>query len=385
MSDIGALELLSKLVQFKSISSESNLDISDYISHFAVRHGGVVNRFRSSDGRKESLLLSFGPNVPGGIVLSGHMDVVPVDQRWTFDPFLLREADDKLFARGAVDMKGFLAIALTAATSVHPTRLSRPVYVALSYDEEVSCAGVQPIVAFLRSQVPTPAAVVVGEPTEMRLVAAHKGALDWLVRVKGRAAHSSLPHLGANAIHAAARIIGKVDEIAEGFKNAPSASPDLFDVPFTTLSVGVINGGVAFNVIAPDCEFRLEARIMEVGQDREIADQVTNFADQVVLPRLQATAPEATIEIVEQFGIPPLVREPGSVAERLIGRQLGTDQVEGVSYATEAGYFQEAGIPTVVFGPGSIAQAHQPDEFITLDQFESGRTFFEELVAAHAS
>lgn len=384
MSDTNALELLSKLVEFKSISSDSNLDISEYIAQFATRHGGVVNRFRSSDGQKESLLLSFGPSVPGGIVLSGHMDVVPVDHRWSFDPFLLREADGKLFGRGAVDMKGFLAIAVSAATSMRPTDLSRPIHVALSYDEEVSCAGVQPIVEFLRSHVPTPAAVVVGEPTEMRLVAAHKGALDWLVRVKGRAAHSSLPHLGANAIHAAARIISKVDEIAEEFRNIPTPSAALFDVPFTTLSVGVINGGVAFNVIAPDCEFRLEARIMEVGQDRAIADRVTSFAREVVLPRLRATAPEADIEIVEQFGIPPLVRQADSAAERLIGRQLGTDAVEGVSYATEAGYFQGAGIPTVVFGPGSIAQAHQPDEFITLDQFERGRIFFEELVAAQA-
>ncbi|WP_439630712.1 acetylornithine deacetylase [Shinella sp.] len=381
MQSITSVDILDKLVGFESVSHNSNLDIADYIARLAQAFGGRIERFRSPDGEKEALLLAFGPDVPGGIVLSGHMDVVPVsNQKWTSDPFRLRQADGRLYGRGAVDMKGFLALGLSCANALDLSRLSRPLYLAFSYDEEVTCAGVKPIVAHLKAHVPPPSCVIVGEPTEMRIVGAHKGAVDWRIEVRGKAAHSSLPHLGSNAIHAAARIVQLVDQIAEEFSRSPAPGSELFDVPFATVSVGLINGGSAPNVIPSTCEFHIEARPLQAGDDAYILDRLKRLVEQDVLPRLRKTAADADVVITEVDSIPPLLRHASSNAELLVKGLIGSGDVEAVSYATEAGFFQSAGLPTVVFGPGSIFQAHQPDEYISLNQFEAGERFLGQLV-----
>lgn len=381
MKNITAVEILEKLIGYESVSHKSNLDIADYVAGFCKGFGGWVDRFRSPDGQKEALLIAFGPKVPGGIVLSGHMDVVPVtNQTWTSDPFRLRLADGRLYGRGAVDMKGFLALCLSAANVIDLGRLSKPLYLAFSYDEEVTCDGVKPIVAFLKARVPAPSCVIVGEPTEMRIVGAHKGAIDWNIRVHGKAAHSSLPHLGSNAIHAAARIVQLVEQLAEEFSRSPAPDAELFDVPFATLSVGLIRGGSAPNVIASDCEFHIEARPLSAGDRTHIMERIDKLIENEVLPWLRRTAPDAKVTISEVDSIPPLMRCAASDAELLVGKLIGSSNVEAVSYATEAGFFQSAGLPTVVFGPGSISQAHQPDEFISQDQFEAGGRFLAQLL-----
>lgn len=368
-----AVEILSTLVGFQSISGTSNLDIADYVESLAVSLGATIQRFPSPDGTQASLFMTFGPMVPGGIVLSGHMDVVPAgSQAWKSDPFALRQAGDRLYGRGAVDMKGFLAICLSLAATLPVGRLTRPLHLAFSYDEEISCDGVKPIVSHIRSSVPKPSAVIVGEPTEMQVVGAHKGALDWAVEVLGKAAHSSRPHLGANAIHAAAMLVCEVDKIAREYAAHPSPNAELYDVPYPTVGAGLISGGTAGNVIPARCGFQMEARTLEPGQADAIYQRVSDFARDVVLPRLRATAPEAEIAINARYDIPPLVREPQSAAELLAGRFSPSPSVTAVSYATEAGFFQAAGLSTVVFGPGSIAQAHQVDEYIELAQFKEG-------------
>ncbi|MER8688456.1 acetylornithine deacetylase [Mesorhizobium sp. M1136] len=373
MPSTDAIEILSKLVGFKSLSSRSNHDIADYVETFAKSSGAAIQRFPSPDGTRTSLLMTFGPMVPSGIVLSGHMDVVPAGNRsWTSDPFALRQADERLYGRGAVDMKGFLALALSLAATIPIAELTKPLHLAFSYDEEISCEGVKPIVRHIAKSVPKPLAVIVGEPTEMQVVGAHKGALDWTIEVLGKAAHSSLPHLGANAIHAAARLVCEVEEIARELEKQPSPNAELYDVPHPTVTVGLIEGGTAGNVIPARCSFQMEARTMEPGQAATIFARISNFARDVVLPGLRATAPGSEIKITERFDIPPLVREPSSAAEQLVSRVSSSPNVKAVSYATEAGFFQAAGLPTVVFGPGSISQAHQVDEFIDKTQFKEG-------------
>ncbi|MBY2915383.1 acetylornithine deacetylase [Rhizobium leguminosarum] len=373
MSTIDAVEILSKLVAFRSLSGQSNHDIADYVETFAKSLGAAIHRFPSVDGTRTSLFITLGPMVPGGIVLSGHMDVVPTgNQSWTSDPFALRQANGRLFGRGTVDMKGFLALALALAASTSVAKLTKPLHLAFSYDEEISCEGVRPIVSHIQKFVPTPLAVIVGEPTEMQIVGAHKGALDWTIEVLGKAAHSSLPHLGANAIHAAARLICEVEEISREFAEQPSQNAELYDVPHPTVTVGVIEGGTAGNVIAARCSFQMEARTLEPGQAAMILERISTLAREVVLPQLRATASDSEIRITERFDIPPLVREASSAAEQLVSHVSSSPNVKAVSYATEAGFFQAAGLPTVVFGPGSISQAHQVDEFIDETEFKAG-------------
>lgn len=380
MPSTNAVELLSRLVEFQSVSGQPNKDIAAYVENFAVSLGAEVERFMSPDGTQSGLFMTFGPRVAGGIVLSGHMDVVPATAKdWTSDPFCLRLADGRLYGRGAVDMKGFLAICLSVAAELPISRMTRPLHLAFSYDEEVSCEGVKPIVSHIISSVLKPEAVIVGEPTEMRVVGAHKGALDWTIHILGKAAHSSRPQLGANAIHAAAKLISEVDRIAREYERQSFPSAALYDVPYPTVGVGVVHGGSAGNVIPAHCGFQVEARTLEPGQADAIHQRLSDLARDVVLPCLRATAPDADVTITPRYNIPPLVREPSSSAEQLVSRFSVSPSVTAVSYATEAGFFQAAGLPTVVFGPGSIAQAHQVDEYIAVAEFENGKAAFSRI------
>ncbi|PQZ46594.1 acetylornithine deacetylase [Ochrobactrum sp. MYb15] len=381
MSDSFPLEILEKLIGFPSISGQNNLTISNYVRSLASSFGARVETFSSADEGRQSLLIAVGPDNPGGIVLSGHMDVVPAaHQAWSGDPFRLRHGENKLFGRGSVDMKGFLALALSAAREASARDLLRPLYLAFSYDEETTCEGVKPIVSYIKDRRLEPACVIVGEPTNLRIVGAHKGAIDWNIQVNGMAAHSSLPHLGANAIHAGARIVNLVDELAKYFKLKGVQGAELFDVPYTTVSVGLIAGGSAANVIPAICNLHVEARPLEFGDGEWILSRIKSFIGAEIIPKMKVTAPDANVVVAEVDAIPPLVRDPSGKAETTLRELTGLNKVEAVSYATEAGFFQAAGLPTVVFGPGSIEQAHQPDEYITEAQFNMGERFLQNLV-----
>ncbi|WP_164757952.1 acetylornithine deacetylase [Mesorhizobium sp. M7D.F.Ca.US.004.01.2.1] len=372
--------LLSRLVGFRSVSDRSNLDIADFIETHLAGLGATCIRFPSCDGQKTNLLATIGPLMPGGVVLSGHMDVVPVaGQNWTSDPFALTEHEGALFGRGTTDMKGFVAACLSVARLAAAASLQRPLHFAFSYDEEVGCVGAGPMIDYIADHLPTPACVIVGEPTGMVPVNAHKGAYDWRTVVTGLAAHSSMPRLGAHAIYAGARLITLVESIHDRLVAMPDpGSP--FETPHPTLSVGIARGGSAGNIIPAEFSFEWEARTTSPGQAEAIIESFTVQAESKVLPRLQATHPLASIVSTSLFKVPPLVPEARGAAEHLALQLTGAARADAVSFCTEGGLFQQAGLSTVICGPGYVAQAHQPNEYVSLQQLASCQAFLVRLI-----
>lgn len=374
-SDISMKSLLADLMSKPTISDRSNLELLDYVEDHLAGFGARCRRFSSPDGTKANFFATIGPQVAGGVVLSGHTDVVPVSgQKWSVDPFNLTERDGLLFGRGSTDMKGFLAAALSIAPVAARTELARPLHFAFSYDEEVGCTGVGPMISHIAENVPRPLAVIVGEPTNMKPVAAHKGAFDWRTVVRGKAAHSSLPHLGAHAIFAGARLIDFIEQMQADFRQRPAMGTS-YTIPYPTLSVGIAHGGTAGNIIPDQFILEWEARTLDAGQADEIIGRFNAFAETTVLPQLRQTASEASITSTPLFDVPPLTRIAGSDAETLAMKLSGEPLAPAVSFCTEAGLFQQAGLSTILCGPGSIDQAHQPDEYVSIDQLELCRTF----------
>jgi acetylornithine deacetylase len=363
-------DILATLVSFASVSEVSNLDIADYIQDYVTALGADCLRFPSPDGNKTNVLARFGPAVEGGVVLSGHMDVVPAEgQVWCSDPFRLSEREGRLYGRGSADMKGFLAACLAASHRAAKGNLRRPLYLAFSYDEEVGCTGVSPMVDYIAHQLPPVDCVIVGEPTQMELVVAHKGANDWRTVITGKEAHSSLSHAGAHAIFAGARLISFLETLQNNYRD-PALDPSLFDMPYPTLSVGLASGGTAGNIIPAHFAFEWEVRAIKGGQAEAIYRDFQEYVESSVLPELRSTFPAASIISTPLFYVPPLVTEDNGRAERLLRQLTGQNDRSAVAYCTEAGLFQAAGLSTVLYGPGSIVQAHQPDEFITVEQLE---------------
>lgn len=363
-------EMLAVLVGFDTTSRGSNLQLIDWVEAYLAEYGVACRRSYDETGGKANLLATIGPPVEGGIVLSGHTDVVPVDgQVWASDPFVMTERNGRLYGRGTADMKAFSATALALVPEFLARPLARPIHLALSYDEEVGCIGVHRLIEDLSANLPRPALVVVGEPTEMRVVNAHKGVAGFVTRIHGKAAHSSQPHRGGNAIVAAARLISELHAMAEERKAAPRADSG-FVPPYTTFGIGVIQGGSALNIVAEHCQFQWEFRRVPGDDPEAIVARFEAFARDVVLPDLRAHAPEAEIVTETLAAVPPLAPEDDGLAETLLKRLTGANQAHVVSYGTEGGVFQHAGISTVICGPGSIDQAHQPDEFIEGAQIE---------------
>lgn len=367
---------LERLIAFDTTSRCSNLDLIAYVEGQLAPLGIQAQRVVSPDGTKANLYATLGPMEAGGVVLSGHTDVVPVDgQDWSSDPFTLTQRDGRLYGRGTSDMKAFLALALAAApTFAEPGRLRRPVHLAFSYDEEVGCLGAPYMIREMAENLPQPAAVIVGEPTSMEVVGANKGIGVWRVTVTGHEAHSSQTHRGLSANIAAVRLMGQLVDLSDRLKaQADSSSP--FEPPYATLTIGRIDGGTAANILAGRCQFVFDLRH---SAEIEPQDVLAPFMAEVARMNreMESQFPEAGVSIEQLTATPPLALRDGSAAETLVRSITGDNgPVQVASFAAEAGQFQQAGFATVLCGPGSIDQAHQPDEFIAVSQMERGAEF----------
>lgn len=383
-SRLTPIQILERLIAFDTTSSKSNLELIGWIEAYLAGHGVAARRSSNAKGTKANLFATLGPEIAGGLVLSGHSDVVPVvGQAWDSDPFRLVERNGRLYGRGAADMKSFLALALAMVPEFLAAGLKRPIHLAISYDEEVGCLGVGRLIADIAKNLPRPAMVLIGEPTSLRVVNAHKGCYGFRTRITGKEAHSSQPQLGGNAILAAAELVGFLGRLAAGRQAAQDPHPDSaatrFEPPYTTFNVGLIAGGTALNIIPRDCALTWEIRPVPGDDPDALLAEFCDFASEHVLPRLRGHAPEAAIVTKALARVPPLAPETEGAAETLIRRLTGANRTTAVSFATEGGIFQEAGFSTVVCGPGAIDQAHQPNEFIEVSQLEAGESLLRRL------
>ena len=375
-----AIDILAKLVAFDTTSRRSNLELIQWVERYLAELNVPTRRVPNADGTKSNLMAMIGPAVDGGVVLSGHTDVVPVDgQPWSSDPWVLTERDGRLYGRGTCDMKGFLALALAAAPDLAQANLRKPVHLAFSYDEEVGCLGAPDMIDVIARETPRPALVVVGEPTDMVAVRAHKGIASFKVTVTGREAHSSLTHLGVSANMAAIKLMAMLVALSEKLER--EADPDS---PFTpkgaTLTIGQVNGGTAVNILARECVFIFDLRT-PAGMD-PVALLSDFFAMASALDaEIKAKAPEGGVKVERRSLTPAFAPEEDGVAEAF-ARKLAGDNgpARVVPYAAEAGQFQGAGFSTVICGPGSIDQAHQPDEYVEISQMQRGAAFMRRLI-----
>jgi len=365
MTTRSSVDMLARLVAFPTVSRDSNLDLIDFVEDYLQPFGARCRRTWNADETKANLFAVIGPDGPGGVVLSGHTDVVPVDgQDWHTDPFKLTEHDGLLYGRGSSDMKGFSAVFLSRLAGLELSAMEKPLYLALSYDEEVGCLGIDRMVDDALAHFARPDYAIIGEPTSMEIVRAHKSINVFRTVVTGQAAHSSQPHRGAGAILAAARVIEHLDSI--GRARRAQAGDSGCEPPWTTVQVGKIRGGTAVNILPSQCEFLWEYRGLPAEDPEQIISAMEQFIDREVLPDLREFAPEASVETTPIARVPPLTPDPEAKAERWVRALSGVREGGSgeVSFATEAGSFQRAGISSVVCGPGSIDQAHQPNEFI---------------------
>jgi acetylornithine deacetylase len=378
-----AIAILDRLVGFDTTSARPNLMLIDWVRDYLARHGIAATLTSAGDG-KANLFATIGPGAGqpqhGGVILSGHTDVVPVEgQDWHSDPFALTEREGKLYGRGTADMKGFIALVLALVPEAVGRDLAVPLHLALTHDEEVGCLGAPALIRALPEGMMRPAMAIIGEPTAMQVANRQKGLSFFRTRITGREGHSSAPDLGVNAIAAAAEIILQIGRLHREGREA--AQPDSgFDPPHTTLSVGTIGGGTAVNIIARDCTFEWEMRNLPQDDAAALKSHIDHFVAEELLPRMRAIHPGAAVETETIVAVPPLVPEPGSPAEALAQRLTGANTTTAVSFATEAGLFQRAGIPAVVCGPGSIAVAHKPDEYITRAELAAGQAFLDRLL-----
>lgn len=374
-----AREILARLVAFDTVSAKSNLALITYVEQLLASVGVASVRTPDATGEKASLFATVGPAGRGGVVLSGHTDVVPVaGQDWTTDPFTLTARDGRLHGRGACDMKGFLAGVLAAVPGFLAAGLTTPIHLLFSYDEEVGCIGVEPTIARFGVDLPKPLLCLVGEPTGMEVVDAHKSVFAFQTLVTGRAAHASMPQLGANAALAGAKLLGELDRMRATLTAAGDTS-GRFTPPETTITVGIVESGTANNIVPSRCRIAWGFRGLPGFDSAEPPRRLQAFAEREVLPGLRATAPEAAVVTRLMGHVPGLTPDPGSPAETLAFALAGRNRALAVSYGTEAGHFQAAGVPTVVCGPGSIAQAHTSDEFLDDSQLTALERFLDRL------
>jgi acetylornithine deacetylase len=374
------LDLLARLVAVDSTSRGSNLGVIEIAEEVLDAARVPTWRVPSDDGEKANLIARIGPEAEGGVILSGHTDCVPVDgQPWTRDPFTLTEDGDRLYGRGTTDMKGFIAVALALAGEAAGAELARPLFLALSYDEEVGAIGAGPLVDELVRSHPRPGVCLVGEPTSMRLVGAHKGVRSFRTVIEGRDGHSSKPQLAANALAGAARLATFIDDLAAEHRHA--AADPRFDPPYTTFNLATLDSGQAINIVPRHAELTWEYRPVPADDSDELRKKVDQFARDEVLPRMFAAHPGAKVTTEPIAAVPALASEDDGEAERLVRTLTGADEpIETVPFGTDGGYFQAADISTVIIGPGDIDQAHQPDEFIERSQLDEAERFVRRLI-----
>ncbi len=375
-----ATELLGALVGFDTTSAKSNLELIEFVESYLDGHGIECFRVPSPDGLKADLFATVGGSGSGGIALSGHSDCVPVEgQRWTSDPFALTERDGRLYGRGTCDMKGFIACVLASVPLFKTAKLKEPVHLVVSYDEEVGCIGVRPLIARLGQDLPRPRAVIVGEPTGMAVIDAHKRIDAYRTTVHGREAHSSLPALGVNAISAAAAVVCELDRIGEAL--ARSENDPRFEPPWSTISVGTIKGGTAPNIVPKTCDFNWQVRSLPTTPPEAVPARLARYAETELLPKMKAVTKEAAVETKNVHSVPAFSAGRASEAVALALKLTGATGTRTVSYTTEAGLFEQAGCPAVICGPGNIAQAHAADEYVSLEQMEACLAFLAGLAA----
>jgi len=371
--------LLERLIGFDTVSAKSNLGLIDWVADYLDQLKVPVRLTRDARGEKANLFATIGPMRSGGVVLSGHTDVVPPGERdWISDPFVATRRDGRIYGRGTADMKGFIALALSRVPQFQAAAIDRPIHLALSFDEEVGCIGVRSLIADLGSIGIAPGLAVIGEPTGMRPANAHKGCALFSTLVTGLDGHSSAPHRAVNAIDAAAEIVMMIGRIAADLAHA-AGHDQRFDPPFSTVNVGRIDGGTAFNVVARQCRIDWECRALPGFDPEEVKSRLHQFIDQELLPRMRRIHPESSVTTDAIIAVPWLDAEPDGPAERLATACCGHHGCDTVAFATEAGLFQAAGLSAIICGPGSITDAHRPNEFISLDQLREGGAFLDRL------
>jgi len=374
-----SIEMIRKLIAFDTTSRDSNLALIDFVRGYLAEYGIESELFHDSDRRKANLYATLGPKDRGGVMLSGHTDVVPVDgQEWSSNPFEVTERSGKLYGRGTSDMKSFVAVALAMVPEFLARGLKTPIHLALSYDEEVGCVGVRSMIDAVAKRPVRPAFCIVGEPSLMKPVIAHKGKISVACHVRGLESHSALTHLGVNAVETAAEVIAYLKSMARKRRDHGPFDRQ-FSPPYTTIHTGTVHGGTALNIVPKDCEFVFEFRTLPGDPAEPLLDEVQRFAAGLV-PEMQAVSPEAGISFEMLTSTAGLSEEPDSEVAELARALSGANSVGKVSFGTEAGLFQEAGIPTIVCGPGSIDQAHRPDEFIAIDQVRQCEAFLRRLI-----
>ncbi|QJF18065.1 acetylornithine deacetylase [Phytobacter diazotrophicus] len=364
-------EMLEQLVAFNTTSRESNLALIEFVGRYLTGLGVDYELIHNAEGSKANLYARLGPPGHGGVMLSGHSDVVPVDgQNWSVPPFALTERDGKLYGRGTADMKGFIACILAAIPHFLAQPLAQPLHLAISYDEEVGCLGVRTLLDALSHRADKPAICLIGEPTELQPVLGHKGKLGVRCEVQGAACHSAYAPQGVNAIEYAAKLIHYLTLIGQRLA-APEHHDGRFDPPFTTVQTGLIQGGRALNIVPADCTFDFEVRTLPQDDAQQVARELESYAQRELLPTMRAVNRDAAIRFYPISSYPGLYTAAQSAAARLVAHLTGSEKFSTVAFGTEGGLFHQSGIPSVICGPGSMAQGHKPDEFITIEQLNA--------------
>jgi acetylornithine deacetylase len=377
---IDKLEMVKRLVAFDTTSRNSNLELIDFVRDYLDGYGVKSELVFDATGAKANLYATIGPQNQSGIMLSGHTDVVPVDdQDWHSDPFALVEKDDRLYGRGSADMKSFIATLLSLVPELVRRKLREPIHLSFSHDEEIGCIGVRTLINVLNDRPNKPRLCIVGEPTEMQVGVGHKGKHTLRCQVHGHEAHSSLTHQGVNAIEAAAEMVAKLKEIARRKRDHGPFDPD-FEPPYSSIQTGLIQGGTALNIVPRECTFDFEIRPLPGDDVPAVVAELRDFAETRLLPEMRAVRPETGIVIEELSAAPGLDTPTDHEATQLAAALSGSNGTIKVPFGTEGGLFAAAGIPAVICGPGSIDQAHKPDEFITLDQIARCEAFLKRLI-----
>lgn len=369
--------ILEQLLSLDTTSRESNLALIDVISHYLDDLGIQSTLVFNQEKTKANLYARLGPSGDGGVMLSGHTDVVPVDgQNWTHPPFQLTELDDKCYGRGSADMKGFIACVLASVPTFLETELRMPLYLAFSYDEEIGCLGVRGLIDHIKASPEKPAMCIIGEPTNMHPIYGHKGKVSMRCKVHGHACHSAYAPEGVNAIEYAAKIINKLTDLAEPLKNELD---ERFDPPYSTLQTGTIKGGAALNIVPEYCQFDFEMRYLPKADATSTFIALQNYAEQRLKPAMQSVDAGADITFESLSAYPPLLTDPQSEFAQWLAEWSGNKSFGTVAFGTEGGLFDEAGVATLVCGPGSMDQGHKPDEFVTVEQLNRCTTMLSNL------